>query len=576
MNRVLSYTKQFIKPIIIGPAFKIVETIFELLTPFIMAKLIDEGIPYHDNTIIIRYGSILILFAVLGYACTFVCQYIAAKTQEQYGKVLRHDLFAHVQTLNLEQAKLIGANSLITRLSVDVYQIQAAVAIFIRISPRAPFLLIGSTLMSAFISPQLSLVFLVIVPLVITLFALVMRKTVPLYRRIQQKLDHLSLRTNEGLSGARVIRAFSRQSAQTTAFKRETDRLKQLSLTAGKFEALLSPSTQLIINGAIVAIIYFGQFQVDSGTLSQGQIIAIINYITQISLALIILVNFVVTFARAYTSAGRIEDVFNLTPEQRNSKLTTTSTPVADASIALQLNHVSFTYPHAAVPMLQDISFTLNKGESLGIIGGTGSGKTTLIYLLGRLYNRSTGTIHLNDIDVAQYETEDLHKTLQIVFQQATLFRGTIADNLRLGNQNATDDDLWRALRIAQAAEFVAAKPDGLQTKIDQGGKNLSGGQRQRLSIARSLVIEPEVIIFDDTSSALDYVTDRQLQIAISRLSMTKIIVSQRINAIKDCDHIILLEQGKIRAFSTHEGLIETDALYRQIALSQNILEVTR
>jgi len=575
MNRVLSYTKQFIKPIIIGPAFKIVETIFELLTPFIMAKLIDEGIPYHDNTLILRYGIILILFAIIGYACTFICQYVAAKTQEQYGTVLRCDLFAHVQALNLEQVKSIGANSLITRLSVDVYQIQAAVAIFIRIAPRAPFLLIGSTLMTYFISHQLALVFLIIIPLVIALFAFVMRATIPIYRRIQQKLDDISLRTNEGLSGARVIRAFSRQKEQTADFNRQTDSLKLLSLAAGKFEALLSPITQFIINSAIVAIIYCGQFQVNSGTLSQGQLIAVINYVTQISLALIILVNFVVTFARAYTSANRIEEVFNLMPEQQTNTQTTMAL-IEDKTVALQLDRVSFTYPTAAIPILQNISFSLNKGESLGIIGGTGSGKTTLIYLLGRLYNSSAGTIWLNGVQLSQYNPYDLHKKLQIVFQQATLFRGTIADNLRLGNKNATDDDLWRALRIAQAADFVTAKPDGLQTKIDQGGKNLSGGQRQRLSIARSLVIKPEVIIFDDTSSALDYVTDRQLQTAISRLPMTKIIVSQRINAIKECDHIILLEQGKLRAFSTHETLMQTDELYQQIARSQNILEVKR
>jgi len=559
---------------IIGPAFKIIETIFELLTPFIMAKLIDEGIPYNNNSLIINYGIILCLFAIFGYTCAMICQYLAAITQEQYGCTMRHDLFAHIQALNVEQTKSIGTNSLITRLTNDIYQIQMAVAIFMRIAPRAPFLLIGSTVMTFLMSPKLSLIFLIIIPLIIMLFAFTMHHTIPIYQRIQTKIDHLGRLTNEGLSGARVIRAFSRQQDQGHIFEKEATDVNKLLLSASKFEAFLNPTTQLIINGAIVVVIYFGQFEVNLGTLSQGQMIAVINYITQISLALIILVNFVLTFARAYTAAKRIEKVFHLVPEKKIKHLSTVSGHKLGTMPALTLKHVSFTYPHAAVPILDDISFTIEKTQTIGIIGGTGSGKTTLIRLLGKLYQPSSGTILLHDTDITHYPDTLLHKQVQIVFQQATLFSGTIAENLRMGNKDATDAELWEALAIAQADEFVKTKPFGLATTIEQGGKNLSGGQRQRLSIARSLVVQPEILILDDTSSALDYVTDLHLRQAINLLPMTKIIVSQRIHAIKDCDSIILLDHGTMAGKGTHEQLLQTNNLYRQIAESQKILEV--
>jgi len=571
MNTVSSYTKRFMQPLVIGPAFKIIETIFELLTPFIMAKLIDEGIPYHDNTIIIRYGTILVLFALIGYLFAMLAQYIAATTQERYGTDLRAALFTHIQALNLEQTKSIGTNSLITRLTVDIYQLQAAIAIFIRIAPRAPFLLIGSTFMTFLISPHLALVFLVLIPLIIFVFLFTMKHTIPAYERVQQTIDQLALLTNETLSGARVIRAFSRQSEQVATFEQVTSKLQTLSTYAGKFEALLNPTTQFIINVAIGFIVYFGALQINVGSLTQGQLIAIINYITQISLAIVILVNFVVTLARARTSAQRINQVFLLQTEVKPKELPTYTDPALTSGPALLLEDVCFSYPGAAAPVLENISFTLSKGSTLGIIGGTGSGKTTLIRLLGKLYKPTSGMVLVNDTSIAAYPDKLLHQTLQIVFQQATLFRGTIADNLRMGRPEASDEDLWHALEIAQAAEFVQDKPAGLQTKIEQGGKNLSGGQRQRLTIARSLVMNPEIIIFDDTSSALDYVTDGRMRQAISSLPLTKIIVSQRIHAIKDCEEILVLERGTIHGIGTHEQLMKTNTIYQQIAASQEV-----
>lgn len=571
MKRVLAYTKHFIKPMIIGPAFKIVETFFELLTPLIMAKLIDEGIPYQNNTIILQYGLILGLFALFGYCFAMFCQYLAARTQERYGSALRHDLFAHIQSLSLAKTQLIGVNSLVTRLTIDIYQIQAAVATFMRIAPRAPFLLIGSTFMTFLIQPELSLIFLLIIPLIFAIFTLIMYYTLPMYQKIQQKIDELSLLTNENLTGARVIRSFSKQQEQNKKFYQETSILKDFSLYAGKFEAFLNPTTQIIVNLAIAAIIYFAKFDINQGKLTQGDLIAIINYIMQISLALVILVNFVITFSRAYTSGKRIEEVFNLTPETTAQSLPHNDTQGTQP--ALILENVSFTYPDALVPVLDNISFSLQKEATLGIIGSTGSGKSTLIRLLGKLYQPTAGTILLDGIPLEDYPDAILHQKLQIVFQQATLFRGTIAENLRMGNLKATDEQLWQALNIAQAQDFVQEKPQGLQTIIEQGGQNLSGGQRQRLTIARSLVVQPDTIIFDDTSSALDYVTDSRLRHAISKLPMTKIIVSQRIHAIKDCDQIIVLEQGNISGLGTHTQLLQTNTIYQTIAQSQKSLK---
>ena len=575
MKRVLSYAKRFIKPIIIGPSFKIIETFFELLTPFIMAKFIDEGIPSQDTSLIFRYAITLILFAVLGYCCTMICQYLTAKTQEQYGTVLRHDLFEHIQALDLAQSRTIGASSLITRLTTDIYQIQAAVASLIRISPRAPFLLIGSAVMTLFISPKLALIFILVIPAIVFTFVFIMRRTIPTYQKLQRKIDHIGLLTNENLTGARVIRAFSKQQEQRLHFEQETDILKNLSLYAGKFEAMLNPTTQIIVNLAIAIIIYIGQFDVNTGVLTQGEIIAIINYITQISLALVILVNLSITLSRGYTSAKRVDEVFAITPIKKPTTLPHVENQALAERTSILFEQVSFTYPDAISPMLDNISFAVRKGGTLGIIGGTGSGKSTLINLLGKFYPVTSGTIILDGIPLQDYPDKLLHQKIQIVFQQATLFSGTIAENLRMGNPDATDEMLWQALDIAQATPFVLEKAEGLASKIEQGGKNLSGGQRQRLTIARGIVGQPEIIVFDDTSSALDYVTDSRLRQAMRTLPMTVITVSQRINAIKDCEQIIVLNHGKIVALGTHDELLHTSQLYQEIAKSQKALDDT-
>lgn len=573
MKQVFSYLKQFKKEIVMGPAFKIIETFFELLTPFIMAKLIDEGIPHHDNSLVFKYGLILLLFAIFGFGFTMLCQFLAAKTQEAYGTILRHELFAHIQALDLEQTQTVGANSLITRLTTDIYQIQSALAMFIRLSPRAPFLLLGSAVMTFLISPKLALVFLVVIPLIVFVFFLVMKQTIPMYQKLQQKVDQISLLTNENLTGARVIRAFSKQAEQYEKFEQETTSLKQLSRFTGRIEALLNPTTQLIVNLTIAVMIYFGQFEINIGNFTQGEMIAIINYVTQISLALVVLVNLSIIFSKGYTSVKRVGDVFDLPVRAQALDEVVAPTTAQPAHAAIIFDHVSFTYPDAKLPMLSDISFAVNRGGTLGIIGGTGAGKSTLIRLLGKFYEATAGDILLDHAPINHYPDQQLHKKVQIVFQQATLFSGTIAENLRMGNPAATDEMLWQALTTAQATDFIREKADGLDTYIEQGGKNLSGGQRQRLTIARGLVVQPEIIVFDDTSSALDYVTDSRLRMAMNKLPMTVITVSQRINAIRHCDQIIVLDQGKIAAIGTHDELSKTSTLYQEIAKSQEALE---
>ncbi len=562
------YLGAFKKELIIGPAAKLTEAIFELIVPLIMADIIDTGInggagkPY-----IYKMGGLMILMGVFGLCCALVCQYLASRASQGVGTVIRNDLFRHIGTFSHAELDRFGTPSLITRITNDVNQVQSAVAMLIRLVVRAPFLVIGAAVMAMTIDLKLSLIFLAVMPLAAAVLYFIMFRSIPFYKVIQKKLDKISLITRESLSGARVIRAFSREDAEEKRFDEANEDFAETSMRVGRLSALLNPLTYAIMNLAIAAIVWFGGFRVNSGALSQGQVIAFVNYMTQISLALVVVANLVVLFTKAAASSARINEVFD------------TETSIVDGEGAvsrentpkIEFRNVSFSYNANGDNALENISFTLNKGETLGVIGGTGSGKSTLVNLIPRFYDAEQGQVLIDGEDVKKYGLKELRKKIGVVPQKAMLFTGTIADNLRWGNENASEEELAKAAEIAQAKEFIDKMPDGMNTHINQGGRNLSGGQKQRLTIARALTGNPEILILDDSASALDFATDAALRkaIAASTDNMTVIIVSQRANSIKYADKIIVLDDGEAVGIGTHSELTETCEVYREIVMSQ-------
>lgn len=562
------YLGAFKKELIIGPAAKLVEAIFELIVPLIMADIIDVGVnggagkPY-----IYRMGGIMILMGALGLCSTLVCQYLASRASQGVGTVIRNDLFRHIGELSHAELDRFGTPSLITRVTNDVNQVQSAVAMLIRLVVRAPFLVIGAAVMAMAIDLKLSLVFFAVMPLVAAVLYFIMFRSIPFYKVIQKKLDKISLITRESLTGARVIRAFSREKAEEERFAEANDDFAVTSMRVGRLSALLNPLTYAIMNLAIAAIVWFGGFRVDSGALSQGQVIAFVNYMTQISLALVVVANLVVLFTKAAASSARINEVFD------------TETSVTDGNWAnistraprIEFKDVSFSYSEGGDNALENISFSVNRGETVGIIGGTGSGKSTLVNLIPRFYDAEQGQVLIDGADVKQYTLKELRGKIGVVPQKAMLFSGTIAENLRWGNENATEEQLSKAAEIAQAKEFIDKMPEGMNTFINQGGRNLSGGQKQRLTIARALTGNPEILILDDSASALDFATDAALRKAIAENTenMTVVIVSQRANSIRHADKIIVLDDGEAVGIGTHDELMESCGVYREIVMSQ-------
>jgi ABC-type multidrug transport system, ATPase and permease components len=565
----LSYLKNYKKEVIFGPIFKLLEAILEVLIPFLMIQIIDVGIVGNDANYIIQYGFYMVALGIAGYLLSLVCQYFASKASQGYGTVIRNALFKHISKLSQYQINNFGTNSLITRMNNDINAVQVMVAMTIRLGTRVPFIVIGSTIMAFIIDVRMAVIFLVSIPFIALILYLVMSKVIPLYTVVQKKLDKLSLLTRENLTGIRVIRAFAKQEEAVEKFDNAADDIKQMSIRVGNISALLNPAMYLVVNIAIIVILWFGGNDVDSGRLSQGQIIALINYMIQIQLALVVFANLIILETRGYASMLRIGEVLTCEPDivevEKPKEIQQEKSPI------LQFDNVSFTYSGAKVPVLSNISFTLKKGETLGIIGGTGSGKSSLINLVPRFFDVTIGKILINGINIKEISFKNLRKRVSIVAQKAVVFSGTIAENLRWGNINATDAELERALRIAQAQTFVAELPVGLDTKILQDGKNLSGGQRQRLSIARSIVANPDILIFDDSSSALDYATDAALRLAIKEhlKDTTVITVSQRINAIRYADKIMVLDEGNVVAIGTHKTLLKTCDIYKEIALTQ-------
>lgn len=574
MLKFARFLKQFKKEVLIGPVFKLTEAVFELIVPLVMAQIIDVGIANGDRGYVLRMGGVMVLLGLVGLGCALICQYCAARASQGFGTVLRSEMFRHINTLSHGEIDQIGTPSLITRITNDVNQLQLAVAMLIRLVVRAPFLVIGATVMALLLDWKLACIFFVAAPLMALVLYLVMSRSIPFYRIIQKKLDRISLITRENLSGVRVIRAFSRQEKEKERFAQASEDQMSTSIAVGRISALLNPLTSAIINLAIAAVIWFGGFRVDAGGMTQGEVIAFVNYLNQILLAMIVVANLVVIFTKAAASATRVDEVLELHPSIVNR----VSRPAqeVEGSPEIAFDAVSFAYPDAGAYSLSDISFTVARGQTLGIIGGTGCGKSTLVNLIPRFYEVSEGSIKVDGVDVRDYPMEQLRGKVGIVPQRAVLFSGTLRQNMQWRKQDATDEEIWQALETAQAASFVRKMPDGLDSVILQGGKNLSGGQKQRLTIARALVGEPEILILDDSASALDFATDAALRQAIAKFSagrgnrMTTIIVSQRANTVRYADQIVVLDDGKAAGIGTHEQLLESCQIYREIYWSQN------
>lgn len=569
MRKLVKYLKKYKKNVILGPIFKLTEAVFELIVPLVMAQIIDVGIANKDSGYIWKMGGVLVLLGVCGLGFALICQYVASVASQGFGTELRRELYHHINTLSHKEVDEFGTPSLITRLTSDINQLQVAVAMLIRLVVRAPFLVIGSTIMAFMIDAKLALIFVLVIPLVAIVMWLVTTRTIPFFKSIQKKLDKTSLITRENLVGARAVRAFSKQKYEQERFKDNAEDIEKAAVRAGKISALLSPVNAIILNLAIVAIIWFGGLSVNVGDLTQGQVIALVNYMNQILLALVVVANLVVIFTKSAACAARVNEVLDTKPSIEGKE--TTKGNVDPSAPAVRFDKVSFSYHDNSEYALEDISFTAGKGQTIGIIGGTGSGKSTLVNLIPRFYDTSKGVVSVCGTDVRNYNLGDLRKKIAVVPQKAVLFSGTIRENMKWGGDNITDEQIWRALKISQAYEFVERLDKGLDYEILQGGKNLSGGQKQRLTIARAIAADPEILILDDSASALDFATDAKLRTAVKEncTNMTVFLISQRANTVKNADRIIVLDDGKMVGTGTHKELLQTCTDYCQICLTQ-------
>ncbi len=569
MWKLRRFLKDYRKQVIIGPIFKWMEAVLELIVPLVMAKIIDVGVKNADKGYVFRMGGLLLLIAAVSLGCALVCQYSASIASQGVGTNLRREMFDRINRFSHAELDRFGTHSLITRLTNDVNQLQVAVAMLIRLVVRAPFLAIGAVVMAFTIDVKLSLIFLVVFPLIVGVLYFVMNRSIPFFRVMQKKLDKISLITRENLEGARVIRAFSKQDAELSRFTSASDDLANTSVRVGRLSALLNPLTYVIMNLGIVAILWFGGFRVDSGRLTQGEMIAFVNYMTQILQALIVVANLVVIFTKASASASRINEVLETEPSVSDA-VSGEVAPLADEA-ALEFDRVAFAYAGAEEPSLSGITVKLRPGETLGVIGGTGSGKSTFVSLIPRFYDATSGEVKVFGRDVKEYPLAELRRLVGTVPQKAAVVSGTIRENLRWAKPDATDEELWAALKTAQAESFVEALPQKLETRVEQGGKNFSGGQKQRLTIARALVGKPSILILDDSASALDFATDAALRKALrtETKGMTVIMVSQRASTIRYADQILVLDDGGMAGLGTHEELFENCPVYREICLSQ-------
>lgn len=570
----LRYAKKYRLQMVIGPFFKFVEAVFELFLPLLMAKLIDNGINKGDTAYIYKMGGLMLAMSVIGLISVFICQYSASIASQGFGTELRNALMRKINTFSHKEIDQFGTATLITRATNDINQMQLALAMLIRLVIRAPFLSIGSLIMAIYVSPKLALVFAVLLPLFCLILYFIMTKTIPLYKIVQTKVDRLTQVVSENLSGVRVIRAFARSKKEKQRAEDVSDELAKSYIRVANLSALMTPATSLIMNAGILIILYVGGFQVNTGSLMQGEVLALINYIMQMLLALIIVANLVVIFTKSAASAARINEVLDTDVSVVENESPTYLTSIENQT-AIQFKNVSFKYAAASANALENIEFHLSKGQILGVTGPTGSGKSTLINLIPRFYDVTAGTLLINGTNVNEFDLQSLRRSIGYVPQNSSLFTGTIAENLRWGKADATEAELQMALEIAQSADFVASLKDGLNSPVFEGGKNFSGGQRQRLTIARALVSQPDILILDDSLSALDYQTDLNLRRALaSRLTNTTVvIVSQRISSIQTADQILVLNDGKLANSGTHKQLLAESDIYRQIYDSQSETE---
>ena len=563
----MKYLKPYRKEAVIGFFFKLIEAFFELIVPIVVADIIDYGILHQDQQYILQRGLLLLALALLGYACALVCQYFASKTSQGFGTYLRNDMFKAIHAYDYENIDEIGIPSLMTRITNDTNQLQLAVAMTIRLASRSPFLILGSLVMAFRISVPIALIFICAAPILALAIYGVMSKSLPLYLKIQKQLDHVSLICRENLAGIRVIRAFSKQKQEKERFQQATQKQKDMQIQVGKLSALLNPSTSVIVNCAILVILYAGGLQVNAGYLTQGEVIALINYMNQILLSMFAFANVIVIYNKATACYKRVQEVLAIQPAIQNGKCLIDN----QKGPLVTFDHVSFSYQGSHA--LHDLSFSIHQGETIGIIGGTGSGKSTLIHLISRFYEATQGQIYIKNRPIQDYSLFSLRQMIGLVPQQATLFTGTIKENICLAKENASDDEVKQALHLAQAS-FVDEWKDGIYSHITQGGHNLSGGQKQRLTIARALVRNPELLILDDSASALDFATDAALRKAIATLPQTTIIVSQRVSAIMHADKILVLSHGELVGMGKHDELMKTCEIYQQIVTSQMSKEV--
>lgn len=572
MFKLRRFLKDYKKECIIGPLCKLFEAILELLVPIVMASIIDDGVRTGDTAYIFKMGGLMVLLAVVGFCSALVCQYLASKASQGVGTKIRRELFAHINSLSHAELDRLGTPSLITRITNDTNQVQQSVAMGIRLLTRAPFIVIGAIIMSMTINLKMSVIFIIATILIgITLY-IVMSKSIPIFSAIQKKLDKIGLISRENLSGNRVIRAFSKQKSEKERIDYATEDLAKTSIRVSRLSAILSPVTYAVTDLAIIAIIWFGAVNVNNGFdgMLSGDIIALVNYMTQILLAMIVVANLVVLITKASASAARINEVFETKPSVVEKNHENIKTDTSNNTPKIEFDKVFFTYGDGD-DELTDISFKIMRGQTVGVIGGTGCGKSTLVNLIPRFYDVKSGSVSVDGVDVREYPFLQLRQQIGIVPQQSVLFKGTIRDNMKWQNKNATDEDIIKALRIAQAYEFVSKLPDGLDSRVEQGGKNFSGGQRQRLCIARAITAMPQILILDDSFSALDFATDAALRKALAENTsdMTVIIVTQRCSTIMHADRIIVLDDGALAGSGTHEELFESCETYREICLSQ-------
>lgn len=570
MRKILAYLKEYKKECFFAPLFKLLEASFELIVPLVMAAIIDRGISGADHPFIFRMGGVLILLAAVGFASAATAQYFAAKAAVGFSTKLRHVLFEKIESLSFSDMDTVGTSTLITRMTSDINQVQSGVNLVLRLFLRSPFIVFGAMVMAFTVNVKAALVFVITIPLLSIVVFSVMLVTIPLYKKVQSRLDTVLGHTRENLEGVRVIRAFNKQESEIDSFNTDNEALTAMQMLVGRISALTNPITFIIINCATLVVIFTGGKQVYGGMITQGEVVALVNYMSQILVELIKLANLIVQVTKAVASGNRIADVLAIEPSIKSTESGNTPAKKENCSEVV-FENVCMTYAGASEEALTDIDFSVEKGQTIGIIGGTGSGKSSLVNLIPRFYDVSNGTVRVQGHDVKEYPVDVLRDKIGVVMQKAVLFHGTIAENLKWGKTDATEEEMWKALEIAQAMDVVKGKEGGLSYELEQGGKNLSGGQKQRLTIARAVVKDPDILILDDSASALDFATDAKLRAALKNMhgDKTIFIVSQRTSSIQFADKIIVLDDGKIAGMGTHDELLTSCDTYREIYDSQ-------